>query len=162
MNHIFPVLHLQKTKEFCFLLLQKGEKFVLMLLLALFFGIFYFLIRNAGADNAIYCGKSSANTNTPATNILPANTSSADLCSIATDNISLTSEQQNAISAVSVVQTSTSKAAKEFQFVVRIPNLDMLLSALRTIQPTSRDSERAGNLQTKIRNKMEFRLFALI
>jgi hypothetical protein len=59
------------------------------------------------------------------------------------------------VSAVSVVQTSTSKTAKEFEFGflykkfniiekrgVRTPNLDMLLSALRTIQPTSTDSER--------------------
>jgi hypothetical protein len=58
MNHTFPVLHLKTTKEFCFLLLQKGEKFVLMLSRALFFGIFcfcvwefYFLIR---ADNATF------------------------------------------------------------------------------------------------------------
>jgi hypothetical protein len=62
MNHTFPVLHLQTTKEFSFLLLQKGELFVLMLLRALFFGIFCFcvceffnfLIRNEGADNATF------------------------------------------------------------------------------------------------------------
>jgi hypothetical protein len=30
MNHTLSLLHLQTTKEFCFLLLQKGEQFVLM------------------------------------------------------------------------------------------------------------------------------------
>jgi hypothetical protein len=57
---------------------------------------------------------SSANTNTSATNIPAANTSSAELFSIATDDMSLSNELENAISAVSVVQTSTSKTAKEF------------------------------------------------
>jgi hypothetical protein len=95
--------------------------------------------------------------------------------SIATDDVSLSNEQQNAISAVSVVQTSTSNTAKEFEFGslhkelnlfetsgVRTPNLDMLVSALRTIQPTSTESERifsvAGNFKTKIRIKMKFRV----
>jgi hypothetical protein len=76
---------------------------------------------------------------------------------------------------VSVVQTSMSKTAKEFEFGslhkefnlfetsgVRPPNLDMLLSALRTIQPTSTGSERvfsvAGNYKTKIRSRMKFRV----
>jgi hypothetical protein len=49
-------------------------------------------------------------------NIPAANTSSVELCSIATDDISLSNELQNAISAVLVVQTSTSKTAKEFEF----------------------------------------------
>jgi hypothetical protein len=39
-----------------------------------------------------------------------------DLCSIATDNMSLSKELQNAISVISVVQTSTLKTAKEFEF----------------------------------------------
>jgi hypothetical protein len=56
--------------------------------------------------------------------------------------MTLSSELQNAISEVSVVQTSSSKAAKEFEFGslhkefnlfetigVCTPNLDMLLSA---------------------------------
>jgi hypothetical protein len=67
-----------------------------------------------------------------------------------TNNISLSNELLNAKLAVSVVQTSTSKTAKEFEFGslqkefnlfetsgVRTLNLDMLLSAFRTIQPTS-------------------------
>jgi hypothetical protein len=87
---------------------------------------------------------------TPSHQQPPANTSSAELCFIATDDMSLSNELQNAISAVTVVQTSTSKTAKEFEFGslhkefnlfetsgVRTPNLDMLLSALCTIQPTS-------------------------
>jgi hypothetical protein len=114
--------------------------------------------------------QSSANTNIPA-----ANTSSAELCSIATDDLTLLNELQIAISAVSVVQISTSKTAKEFEFEslykefnlfetsgVRTPNLDMLLSALRTIQPTSTDSEKlfsvAGYFKTKIRSTMKFRV----
>jgi hypothetical protein len=80
---------------------------------------------------------------------------------------------ENTISVVSVVQTSTSKTAKEFEFGflqkelyfneisgVRTPNLDILLSALRTIQPTSTASERvfsvAGNFKTIIRSRMKF------
>jgi hypothetical protein len=59
--------------------------------------------------------------------------------------MSLSNELQIAISAVAVVQTSTSVTAKEFEFGslhkkfklfktsrVRTPNLDMLLSALQT------------------------------
>jgi hypothetical protein len=102
------------------------------------------------------CGvQSSANTNTSAINIPAANTSSAELCSIATDDMTLSNELQNenVIAAVSVVQTSTSKTAKEFEFGslqnefnlfetsgVRTPNSDILPSALRTIQPTTTDS----------------------
>jgi hypothetical protein len=45
---------------------------------------------------------------------------------------------------------------------VRKKFLDMLLSALRTIQPTSTASERvfseAGNFMTKIRSRMKFRV----
>jgi hypothetical protein len=65
--------------------------------------------------------------------------------SIATDDMSLSNEVQNAISAVSVVQTPTSKTAKEFEFGslqkefnlfetsgVRNPNLDMLLTECHT------------------------------
>jgi hypothetical protein len=56
------IFTLQTTKKFCFLLLQKGEKFMLMFLRALFFGIFcycvceffYFLIRSEGAFNATH------------------------------------------------------------------------------------------------------------
>jgi hypothetical protein len=55
-------------------------------------------------------------TNISATNILAANTSSAELCSIVTDDMLLSNELKNAISAVSVVQTSTSKTQKEFEF----------------------------------------------
>jgi hypothetical protein len=79
-----------------------------------------------------------ANTNVPA-----ANTSSAELCSITTDDKSLSNELQNAISEVSVAQTSTSKTAKEFEFGslhkdlnlfetsrVRKLNLDILVNAL--------------------------------
>jgi hypothetical protein len=122
----------------------------------------------------LYGVQSSANTNTSATNIPAANTSSAELCSIATDDMSFSNKLQNAISAVSVVQTL--KTAKEFEFGslhkefnlfetsgVRTPNLDMLLSALRTIQPTSTDSETvfsvAGNLKTSIRSRMKFQVF---
>jgi hypothetical protein len=64
----------------------------------------------------LYGVQSSANINTSETNIPAANTSSAELCYIATDNISLSNELQNTISAVSVVQTSTSKTGKEFAF----------------------------------------------
>jgi hypothetical protein len=87
--------------------------------------------------------------------------------------MSLSNELQNAISAVSVVQTSTLKTAKEFEFGflhkefnlfetsgARTKNLDMVLSALRTKQPTSTASERvfsvAGNFITKIRSRMKF------
>jgi hypothetical protein len=86
----------------------------------------------------------------------------------------LSKEPQNAISVISVVQTSTLKTAKEFEFGflhkkfnlfetsgVRTLNLDMLLSPLHTIQPTSTDTERvfsvAGNFKTKIKLKMKFR-----
>jgi hypothetical protein len=89
------------------------------------------------------CGvQSSATTNTSATNIPAAKTSSAELCFIATDDMTLSNELQNAILAVSAVQTSTSKTAKEFEFGslqkkinsfetsgVRTPNLDMLFIA---------------------------------
>jgi hypothetical protein len=102
--------------------------------------------------------------NTSATNIPAANTSSVELCSIATDVMSLSNELQNAISAASVVQTST-KTAKKFVFGsllkefnlfgtsgVRKPNLDM---------PTSTDSERvfsvAGNFKKKIKSRVKFR-----
>jgi hypothetical protein len=119
--------------------------------------------------------QSSANTNTSATNILAANTSSAELDFIATDDMSLSNELQNAISAVSVVQTSTLKTAKKFESGslhkefnlfessgVLTPNLDMLYSALCQIQPTSTDSERvfsvAGSVKTKIRSRMKFRV----
>jgi hypothetical protein len=60
MNHTFPVLHIQTTKVFCYLLLQKGERL-----------------------------------NTSATNIPAANTSSAELCSSATEDMSLSNELQN-------------------------------------------------------------------
>jgi hypothetical protein len=114
------------------------------------------------------------------TNISAANTSSAELCSIVTDDVSLSNELQNTISTVLVVQTSTSKTTKEFKFGslhkkfnlfetsgVRTANLDMLLSALRTTQPTSTDSERifsvTGNFKTKIRSRIKFRdLIALV
>jgi hypothetical protein len=63
------------------------------------------------------CGvQSSANTNTSATNIPVANTSSAELCSIATDYMTLSNVLQYGISAVSVVQTSTSKTSNVFEF----------------------------------------------
>jgi hypothetical protein len=62
----------------------------------------------------LYGVQSSANTS--ATNIPAANTSSAELCYISTDDMTLSNELQNAISAVSVVQTSTSKTANEFEF----------------------------------------------
>jgi Tfp pilus assembly protein PilX len=64
----------------------------------------------------LYGVQSSANTNRSANNIPAANTSSAELCSLATDNITLSNELQNAIAAVSVVQTSTSTTANEFEF----------------------------------------------
>jgi hypothetical protein len=84
-------------------------------------------------------------------------------CCIATDNMSLSNELQNAISAVSVVQTATLKTAKDSEHcVVRTPNLDMLLSALRTIQPTSTATESvfsvAGNFKTKLRRRIKFRV----
>jgi flagellar hook-basal body complex protein FliE len=63
----------------------------------------------------VYGVESLAKTNTSATNIPVANTYSAELCSIATDDMSLSNELQNAISAVSVVQNSTSKTTKEFK-----------------------------------------------
>jgi hypothetical protein len=103
----------------------------------------------------LYGVKSSAHTNTSATNIPATNTSSAKLCSIQTDDMTLSNELQNAIAAVSVFQTSTSKTAKEFEFgslhkefsffetrEVRTPNSDQLLSTLRSIQPTSTDRKR--------------------
>jgi hypothetical protein len=99
----------------------------------------------------LYGVQSSANTS--ATNIPTVKITSTEFCSIATDDMSLSNELQNAISAVSVVQTSTLKTAKQFEFGslhkefnlfeisgIRTPNLDMLLSALHTIQPTSKDS----------------------
>jgi hypothetical protein len=109
----------------------------------------------------LYGVQTSANTNTSATNIPAANTSSAELFCIASDDMSSSNELQNAISAVSVVQTTTSNTFfclflnikfefgslhKEFNLFetsgVRTPNVGMLLSDLRTIQPTSTDSER--------------------
>jgi hypothetical protein len=90
----------------------------------------------------LYGVESSATTNTSATNILTANTSSEELCSVATDDMTLSNELQKAMAAVSNVQISTSKTAKEFEFGslkkkinlfetsgVRTPNLDMLLHA---------------------------------
>jgi hypothetical protein len=70
--------------------------------------------------------------------------------------MTLSNELKNAISALSsVVQSATSKTAKKFEFGslqkefnlfetsrVRTLHLDMLLSALRTIQTTSTDIER--------------------
>jgi hypothetical protein len=53
---------------------------------------------------------------TSATNIPASNTSSAELCSIATDDMTLPNELQNTKWAVSVVQTSTSKTGIEFEF----------------------------------------------
>jgi hypothetical protein len=111
------------------------------------------------------CGvQSSANTTTSATNIPAANTSSAELCSIATDYMTLSNVLKYGISAVSVVQTSTSKTANEFEIGslqkefnlfetsgVRTPNLDMLLSASRTIQPTSTASERVFSVPGIVR-----------
>jgi hypothetical protein len=72
-----------------------------------------------------------------------------------------TNELQNAISAVSIVQTATLKTTKDSEdSVVRTPNLDMLLSALRTIQPTSTATEKvfsiAGNFKTKLRTRIKF------
>jgi hypothetical protein len=64
----------------------------------------------------LYGVQSSANTNTSATNIPAANTSSAELCSIPTDDMSLSNELQNVLTAVSVVQNLTSKTAQEFEF----------------------------------------------
>jgi hypothetical protein len=52
----------------------------------------------------LYGVQSSANTNTLATNIPTANKSSAELCSIATDDMSLSNELHNGISAVAVVR----------------------------------------------------------
>jgi hypothetical protein len=51
----------------------------------------------------LYNVQLSTNTNTSAINIPAANTSSAELCSYATDDMTLSNEIQNAISAVSVV-----------------------------------------------------------
>jgi hypothetical protein len=51
----------------------------------------------------MYGVKSSAYTNKSATNLPAANTSSAELCSIATDAMALSNELQNAILAVLVV-----------------------------------------------------------
>jgi hypothetical protein len=64
----------------------------------------------------LYGVKSSSNTNTSATNIPAANISSAELCYIQTDDISLSNELQNATAAVSVAETSTSKTSKDFEF----------------------------------------------
>jgi hypothetical protein len=54
MNHTFPVLHFQTTKEFCFMLLKKDQKLVLMLLRAdasvSVCVILFALIRSEGAD----------------------------------------------------------------------------------------------------------------
>jgi hypothetical protein len=47
-----------------------------------------------------YGVKSSANTNTLATDIPAANTSSAELCSVVTDDMTLSNELQNALSTV--------------------------------------------------------------
>jgi hypothetical protein len=87
--------------------------------------------------------------------------------------MSLSNEQQNAISAVSVVKTSTLNTAKEFEFGsfhkefnlfetsrVRTPNLEVLFDASCTIQPTPTDTERvfsvAGSFKTKIIISMKF------
>jgi hypothetical protein len=89
--------------------------------------------------------------------------------------MSLSNEQQNAISAVSVVKTLILMTTKEFEFGslhkefnlfdtsgVRTPNLNMLLSTLRTIQPTPTDTESeffvAESFKTKIRSRMKFRV----
>jgi hypothetical protein len=75
--------------------------------------------------------------------------------------MTLLNELQNAIAAVSVVQTLTSKTAKDFEFgslkpMEYTPTIHL---PLRTIQPTSTDSERvfseAGNFKTKIRSRMK-------
>jgi hypothetical protein len=66
-------------------------------------------------DEFCYSNKS-AIVSKSAPNIPVANISSAELCSIATDIMTLSNELQNAIAAVSVVQTSTSKTAKVLEF----------------------------------------------
>jgi hypothetical protein len=61
--------------------------------------------QSQGDDATLNGVQSSANTNTSATNISAANTSytsSAELCSIATDDMTLSNELQNAISAPAV------------------------------------------------------------
>jgi hypothetical protein len=88
--------------------------------------------------------------------------------------MSLSNKLQNAISAVSVIQTLISKTTQQFEFGplhkgfksfetsdVRTPNLDILLSALRTIKPTTIFSV-AGNFKTKIRNRMKFRVLNVL
>jgi hypothetical protein len=52
----------------------------------------------------LYGVQSSASTNTSATNIPAVNRSSEELCSIATDDMSLSNELQNAISALFKLQ----------------------------------------------------------
>jgi hypothetical protein len=64
----------------------------------------------------LYGVQSSTTTNTSATNIPTGNTSSEELCSFATDDMTLLNELQNAKATVSVVQMLTSKTAKEFEF----------------------------------------------
>jgi hypothetical protein len=54
----------------------------------------------------LYGVQLSANSNTSALNIPAANTSSAELCFIATEDMLLSNELQNAMSPVSVVQQS--------------------------------------------------------
>jgi hypothetical protein len=99
----------------------------------------YFLIRSKGSDNEIFIWCTIIQP-TP-THQQPTYQQPTHLQNFA-DDMSLLNELQNAISAVSVVQTLTSKTAKEFEFGslhkefnlfetsgVRSPNLDMLLSA---------------------------------
>jgi hypothetical protein len=96
---------------------------------------------------------------------------SAELCSIATDDMTLSNELQNYKSTILVVQNSTSKTAKEFEFGslqkefnlfetsgVRRPNLDMLFSALPYTYSQHHLFSVAGNFKTKIRSRMQFRV----
>jgi hypothetical protein len=58
----------------------------------------------------LYGVQSSAYTNTSATNIPVANTSAAELCSIATDDITLSNEQKNSIAGCSNFDFEYSKS----------------------------------------------------
>jgi hypothetical protein len=97
-----------------------------MLLCALFFGIFcfcvceffYFLIRSDAADNAtlVYNHRSTPPLQQPTYQQPTHLQQNFALFSIATDYMSFSNVQQNAISAVPVLQILTLKTTKEIEF----------------------------------------------
>jgi hypothetical protein len=93
----------------------------------------------------LYGVHSSANTSAT-------NTPSAELYSIATDNMTLSNELQNDISAVLVIQTSTSKTYAKFRYATQVPY----------VPHSQRVFTLAGSFEAKKRSRMKFRVLCFI